>query len=41
MGSLVDERPELELVTPVSLSICCFRYMPPTSPGWTKDTSTG
>jgi glutamate/tyrosine decarboxylase-like PLP-dependent enzyme len=29
MASLVDEHPELELVTPPSLSICCFRYRPP------------
>ena len=28
MGSLVDGHPELELATPVSLSICCFRYVP-------------
>jgi aromatic-L-amino-acid/L-tryptophan decarboxylase len=29
MGARVQERPEFELVTPVSLSICCFRYVPP------------
>ena len=28
MGGLVAEHPELELATPVSLSICCFRYVP-------------
>ena len=27
-GDLVDAHPELELATPVSLSICCFRYVP-------------
>jgi glutamate/tyrosine decarboxylase-like PLP-dependent enzyme len=32
MGSLVEARPELELSTPVSLSICCFRYVPPDGP---------
>jgi glutamate/tyrosine decarboxylase-like PLP-dependent enzyme len=29
MGARVEERPELELVCPVGLSICCFRYVPP------------
>jgi glutamate/tyrosine decarboxylase-like PLP-dependent enzyme len=29
MGVRVEERPEFELATPVSLSICCFRYVPP------------
>jgi aromatic-L-amino-acid/L-tryptophan decarboxylase len=28
MGERVKERPELELATPVNLSICCFRYVP-------------
>jgi aromatic-L-amino-acid/L-tryptophan decarboxylase len=28
MGALVDERAELELMTPAALSICCFRYVP-------------
>ena len=28
LGDLVAERPEFELATPVSLSICCFRYRP-------------
>lgn len=28
LGSLVENHDELELVTPVSLSICCFRYVP-------------
>ncbi|MGH2785231.1 MAG: pyridoxal phosphate-dependent decarboxylase family protein [Actinomycetota bacterium] len=32
MGSLVEDHPELELATPVSLSICCFRYLPPGGP---------
>jgi glutamate/tyrosine decarboxylase-like PLP-dependent enzyme len=29
MGARVQEHLELELVTPVGLSICCFRYVPP------------
>jgi glutamate/tyrosine decarboxylase-like PLP-dependent enzyme len=29
MGARVLERPEFELATPVSLSICCFRFVPP------------
>lgn len=29
LGKRVEERPEFELATPVSLSICCFRYVPP------------
>jgi glutamate/tyrosine decarboxylase-like PLP-dependent enzyme len=29
LGERVEERDEFELVTPVSLSICCFRYRPP------------
>lgn len=29
LGGLVQERDDFELVTPVSLSICCFRYVPP------------
>jgi aromatic-L-amino-acid decarboxylase len=29
MGTQVEERPEFELATPVCLSICCFRYVPP------------
>jgi len=29
MGERVSERPELELMAPVGLSICCFRYVPP------------
>ena len=28
IGERVVERPEFELATPVSLSICCFRYVP-------------
>ncbi len=28
LGELVEERPDFELMTPVSLSICCFRYVP-------------
>jgi aromatic-L-amino-acid/L-tryptophan decarboxylase len=28
LGELVDEHPDFELMTPVSLSICCFRYAP-------------
>ena len=26
---MVEQRDEFELATPVSLSICCFRYVPP------------
>ncbi len=29
MGARVEEHPELELASPVGLSICCFRYVPP------------
>ncbi len=29
MGAMVEEHPELELASPVGLSICCFRYVPP------------
>ena len=29
LGELVDEHEEFELMTPVKLSICCFRYAPP------------
>jgi aromatic-L-amino-acid/L-tryptophan decarboxylase len=29
LGELVEEHPDFELMTPVSLSICCFRYAPP------------
>jgi aromatic-L-amino-acid/L-tryptophan decarboxylase len=29
LGELVEERPDFELMAPVSLSICCFRYAPP------------
>ncbi|HEX7463500.1 MAG TPA: pyridoxal-dependent decarboxylase [Actinomycetota bacterium] len=32
LGACVEERPEFELVTPVNLSICCFRYVPPGLP---------
>jgi aromatic-L-amino-acid/L-tryptophan decarboxylase len=28
MASLIDDVPELELMTPVELSIVCFRYVP-------------
>jgi aromatic-L-amino-acid/L-tryptophan decarboxylase len=28
MAARVEERPEFELATPASLSICCFRYVP-------------
>jgi aromatic-L-amino-acid/L-tryptophan decarboxylase len=28
LGELVDQHPDFELMTPVSLSICCFRYAP-------------
>ena len=29
LGELVSEHPDFELMTPVNLSICCFRYAPP------------
>ncbi len=29
LGELVEEREDFELATPPSLSICCFRYVPP------------
>jgi aromatic-L-amino-acid decarboxylase len=29
MGARVQDRPEFELAAPVSLSICCFRFVPP------------
>ena len=29
LGDLVEARADFELMTPVSLSICCFRYAPP------------
>ena len=32
LGNQVDARPDFELVTAVSLSICCFRYRPPDLP---------
>ena len=32
LGQRVEQHRELELVTPVSLSICCFRYVPPDLP---------
>lgn len=32
LGELVEEREDFELVTPVSLSICCFRYVPADAP---------
>jgi glutamate/tyrosine decarboxylase-like PLP-dependent enzyme len=32
LGGRVEERPEFELVTPVNLSICCFRFVPPGLP---------
>jgi glutamate/tyrosine decarboxylase-like PLP-dependent enzyme len=32
MGGRAEERPDLELSTPVGLSICCFRYVPPGLP---------
>jgi aromatic-L-amino-acid/L-tryptophan decarboxylase len=28
LGARAEERPDFELVTPVGLSICCFRYVP-------------
>jgi glutamate/tyrosine decarboxylase-like PLP-dependent enzyme len=32
LASLVEERADFELVAPVPLSICCFRYVPPDLP---------
>jgi glutamate/tyrosine decarboxylase-like PLP-dependent enzyme len=32
LGALVEERDDLELMTPVGLSITCFRYVPPGLP---------
>jgi aromatic-L-amino-acid/L-tryptophan decarboxylase len=32
LGARVQERPDFELVCPVGLSICCFRYAPPGLP---------
>jgi glutamate/tyrosine decarboxylase-like PLP-dependent enzyme len=32
LGERVKERPGFELAAPVSLSICCFRYVPPSLP---------
>ncbi len=29
LGARVEEREDFELATPVNLSICCFRYVPP------------
>jgi glutamate/tyrosine decarboxylase-like PLP-dependent enzyme len=33
MGDLVRERPALELMADIPLSICCFRYVPTDLPG--------
>jgi glutamate/tyrosine decarboxylase-like PLP-dependent enzyme len=32
LGARVEEREDFELAAPVSLSICCFRYVPPDLP---------
>jgi glutamate/tyrosine decarboxylase-like PLP-dependent enzyme len=32
LGARVQEREEFELACPVGLSICCFRYVPPSLP---------
>ena len=32
LGARVEERPDFELSTPVALSICCFRFVPPGLP---------
>jgi aromatic-L-amino-acid decarboxylase len=32
LGARAEERPDFELMTPVGLSICCFRYVPPGLP---------
>jgi glutamate/tyrosine decarboxylase-like PLP-dependent enzyme len=34
LGERVGERPEFELMAPVGLSICCFRFVPPGLPEW-------
>jgi len=36
----VEEHPDFELMTPVGLSICCFRYAPPALRGRDR-SSTG
>jgi glutamate/tyrosine decarboxylase-like PLP-dependent enzyme len=33
LGERTEARPDFELVCPVGLSICCFRYVPPDLPG--------
>jgi glutamate/tyrosine decarboxylase-like PLP-dependent enzyme len=37
MGDRVETHPELELAAPVGLSICCFRYVPPSLPAGVDD----
>jgi glutamate/tyrosine decarboxylase-like PLP-dependent enzyme len=32
LGARAQERPDFELATPVGLSICCFRFVPPDLP---------
>ena len=32
MAARVEERDDFELIAPVTLSICCFRYVPPDLP---------
>jgi aromatic-L-amino-acid/L-tryptophan decarboxylase len=32
LGARAEERPDFELAIPVGLSICCFRYVPPSLP---------
>ena len=34
LARLIDAAPDLELITPATLSIVCFRYVPPT---WSRD----
>ena len=43
LGDRATERPDFELACPVGLSICCFRYVPPTCPRarTARRTSTG
>lgn len=37
LAALVEEHPELELMAPAPLSICCFRYVPEKIPdGWER-----
>ena len=41
LAALVDESPVLERLAPVTLSTCCFRYVPPELRGRTDDDAAG